>query len=49
MKVLKNRFSKWNHIYHGRVMPLNRDKADKLVRIVTEQWSKMKQDSEHNV
>ena len=37
------------YIYHGRVMPLNRDTADRLVRIVTEQWNKMKQDSEHNV
>lgn len=30
------------YIYHGRVMPLNRDTADKLVRIVAERWNKMK-------
>lgn len=30
------------YIYHGIVMPFNRDSADKLVRIVTEQWGKMK-------
>lgn len=30
------------YIYNGIVMPLNRDTADKLVRIVTEQWSKMR-------
>lgn len=30
------------YIYHGTVMPLNRDTADKLVRRVTEQWKKMK-------
>lgn len=30
------------YIYHGIVMPLNRDTADKLVRIVTEQWRTMK-------
>lgn len=30
------------YIYHGTVMPLNRDTADKLVRIVTENWMKMK-------
>jgi len=30
------------YIYHGRVMPLNRDTADKLVKIVIEQWNKLK-------
>ena len=30
------------YIYFGTVMPLNRDSADKLVRIVVEQWNKMK-------
>lgn len=30
------------YIYHGTVMPLNRDTADNLVSIVTEQWRKMK-------
>ena len=30
------------YMYHGRVMPLNRDTADKLVGIVVEQWNKMK-------
>lgn len=30
------------YIYHGTVMPLNRDTADKLVRIVTEHWRKRK-------
>jgi hypothetical protein len=30
------------YIYHGTVMPLNRDTADKLVRIVIENWMKMK-------
>lgn len=30
------------YIYYGRVMPFNRDTADKLVRIVAEQWNKMK-------
>lgn len=29
------------YIYSGIVMPLNRDTADKLVRLVTEQWRKM--------
>ncbi|HVM72102.1 MAG TPA: hypothetical protein VMT91_10095 [Anaerolineales bacterium] len=29
------------YIYHGRVMPLNRDTADKLVRIVTKQWNRL--------
>ena len=28
------------YIYNGIVMPLNRDTADKLVRLVTEQWIK---------
>lgn len=37
------------YIYNGIVMPLNRDTADKLVRIVTEQWRKMKQGYEYNV
>ena len=31
------------YIYSGMVMPLNRDTADKLVRIVIEQWRIMKQ------
>jgi len=30
------------YIYHGTVMPLNRDTAAKLVRIVTEHWRRMK-------
>ena len=30
------------YIYHDTVMPLNRDTAEKLVKIVTEQWNKMK-------
>jgi hypothetical protein len=30
------------YIYHDTVMPLNRDTADKLIRIVTEQWRRMK-------
>jgi len=30
------------YVYHNTVMPLNRDAAEKLVRIVTEQWNKMK-------
>ena len=29
------------YIYHGRVMPLNRDTADKLIRIVIKQWNKL--------
>jgi hypothetical protein len=29
------------YIYHDTVMPLNRDTADKLIRIVTEQWRRM--------
>jgi hypothetical protein len=29
------------YIYHGRVMPLNRDTADKLARIVIERWNKI--------
>lgn len=37
------------YIYNGIVMPLNRDTADKLVRIVTGQWRKMKQGYEHNI
>ncbi len=37
------------YIYNGIVMPLNRDTADKLVRIVSEQWRKMKEGYEHNV
>lgn len=28
------------YIYHGMVMHINRDIADKLVRIVTEHWRK---------
>ncbi|WP_425445882.1 hypothetical protein [Dethiothermospora halolimnae] len=30
------------YIYSGMVMPFNRDTADKLVKIVTEQWKKIK-------
>jgi hypothetical protein len=30
------------YIYHGRVMPLNRDTADRLVESVVEVWNKMK-------
>lgn len=37
------------YIYNGIVMPLNRNTADKLVRIVSEQWRKMKEGYEHNV
>lgn len=28
--------------YHGRVMPLNRDTAERLVRMVSEQWNELK-------
>ncbi|MEG0772582.1 hypothetical protein [Clostridium sp.] len=31
------------YIYHETIMPLNRDTADKLVRIVAEKYMKMKQ------
>lgn len=37
------------YIYNGIVMPLNRDTADKLVRMVTVQWIKMKQDYKRSV
>lgn len=37
------------YIYNGIVMPLNRDTADTLVRIVTEQWEKLKLNYEHSV
>lgn len=30
------------YMYFGRVMPLNRDTADRLVSIVAEWWNKMK-------
>jgi len=30
------------YIYHGTVMPLNRDTAEKLVRTVTEHWRNRK-------
>lgn len=30
------------YIYHGRVMPFNRDTADKLVGMVAERWNKMR-------
>ncbi len=30
------------YIYHGRVMPLNRDTADKLVSLVVERWKTIK-------
>ncbi len=30
------------YLYHGRVMPLNRDAADKLAKLVSQQWQKIK-------
>ena len=30
------------YLYHGRVMPLNRDTADKLVKLVSLKWKKIK-------